>query len=76
MSNVLNLDEVEAVFTTMGLPLADRSIEEIQKAKDNFFAPQQQKAESNVTHRVVVTNGSGSLSKGSVGYAELERGSR
>lgn len=76
MSNALNLGEVEMVFSTMGLPLADRSIEEIQKAKDSFFAPQQQKAESNVTHRVVITNGSGDISKGSVRYAELERGSR
>lgn len=73
MRNLMNRAEIEAVFANMDLPLIERSIEEIQSAKERFGNPNTPSESGTVVHRLIVSNGTGKLTQDNKNNAELER---
>lgn len=59
MRQYMSLAEVEAVFAALDLPLIDKSIEDIQTAKEEFGAPRVPDGKENYIHRVTVSDGTG-----------------
>jgi hypothetical protein len=72
MSNFKNIAEVEAVFFALQLSPIEKGMQDIQNAKQEFGAPSGTNAGSQ-NHRVVLTNGTGSINKDTLKNAQLER---
>lgn len=77
MSNFNNIAEVEAVFGALHLSPIEKGIEDILAAKQRFTLPIGVPTPTGAPHhRVVLTNGTGTLNKDAQEYAELERRTR
>lgn len=73
MNKQYSQTEVEAIFSSMDLPLIERSIEEIREAKERFVPPNNNSERSVAIHRLIVSNGTGQSTKDKVKHAQLER---
>jgi hypothetical protein len=72
MSNFNKIEEVEAVFAALHLSPIEKGMNEILAAKESFTAPVGYPVPG-AHHRVILTNGTGTLNKDALKYAELER---
>lgn len=59
MRQHMSLAEVEAVFAAMELPLIQKSIEEIQTAKEQFGPLPMSGGREHFVHRLTVSGGTG-----------------
>lgn len=73
MTNHLSQAEIEAVFSSMDLPLIERGIEEIRDAKERFGSPNLTPERPVIVQRLIVSNGTGRLQKDEKKHAQLER---
>jgi hypothetical protein len=69
MSSFKNIAEIEAVFGALHLSPIEKGMKDIQTAKQGFNAPS---GGPSTQHRVVLTNGTGTIKETSKN-AELER---
>ncbi|OJY19357.1 MAG: hypothetical protein BGP02_06565 [Pandoraea sp. 64-18] len=70
MTRFMNDQDIASVFAALDLPLADKSIQDIEAAKDRFFNTGDSENGKKVVHRIVISNGTGVLKKEK--NAELE----
>ncbi len=73
MTKQLSQAEVEAVFSSMNLPLIERGIEEIRDAKERFGLPTVTLERPVIVQRLIVSNGTGRNPKDEKKHAQLER---
>lgn len=68
--------EVEAVFSTLGLPIIERSIEEIRRSRQSFASERGVVEAPGYFHRTVISNGTNTASTWIDNDAKLEPSSR
>lgn len=74
--NNRSLADVESVFSSLGLPIIERGIDEILRAKESFGNVGGKADSPRYIHRTVISNGTNTASWGLQTNAELESGSR
>jgi hypothetical protein len=71
MSNQFTLTEINSIFSSLDIPLIEKSIDEIQVSKDNFFNRNQPQSKD---YKIVLRNGTAAVvSKENKNNAKLER---
>jgi hypothetical protein len=68
------LAEVESVFSSLGLPVIEKSIDEIRRSKESFGSQRGNLESPKYYHRTVISNGTNTASWGNEHNAELESG--